>query len=272
MTLPPRVALGTMHGKEAAIAPPLAALGITLHLAPIDTDRFGTFGGDIPRAGSMVEAARAKARAAAEATGLAVGLASEGAYGPHPQVPFLPLGQELLLWLNIATGQEILEVMTDDRPCYDQHIITSATEAEAVLSRMGFPVTGVIVQTAPDLPPIAKGITDRAVFEGALAQALTTQGRALIQTDMRAHLNPRRMMVIGDLAGRLALRLANPCPACAAPGFGRLRALPGLPCRDCGIETTLTAADIHGCTACGHEVAHPRAGEADPAHCPYCNP
>ena len=53
--LPDRVALGTMHGKEAVIAPPLAALGVTVVLAEVETDRFGTFSGDVPRAGSMIE-------------------------------------------------------------------------------------------------------------------------------------------------------------------------------------------------------------------------
>lgn len=261
-----------MHGKEVVIAPPLAALGITLRRADIDTDCFGTFAGDVARAGTMQEAARAKARAAASALGLEVGLASEGAYGPHPYVPFLPIGQEILLWHNTLTGHEIVETLTDDRPVFDQQTVTDLGDADAFLSRIGFPATGVIVQAAPSMMPAAKGVTDRATLDAAIAACLAATGSALLQTDMRAHMNPRRMAVIGDLAQRFAQRLATPCPDCAAPGFGRLRAVPGLPCRDCGIETGLIAADIHGCTACGCETIRPRADEADPAHCPYCNP
>jgi hypothetical protein len=272
MPLPCRVALGTMHGKEAAIAPPLATLGIVLERAAIDTDRFGTFSGDVARAGSIQDAARAKARAAARATGLVVAVASEGAYGPHPYLPFLPLGQEILLWLDTETGHEIIEMMTDDRPAYDQQIVTSAAEAGAFLSRAGFPAQALIVQTGPATAPLAKGITDRATLDAALAQALAQSGRAFLQTDMRAHMNPRRMAVIGQLAARLADRLRTPCPSCAAPGFGRLRMLPGLPCGDCGSETALIAADVDGCTACEYETVLPRAGAADPAHCPCCNP
>ena len=111
--LPDRVALGTMHGKEAVIAPPLAALGVTVVLAEVETDRFGTFSGEVARTGSMIEAARAKAQAAIAATGLPVGLASEGAYGPHPHFSFLPFGRELLVWLDIRTGQEVVEMTTD---------------------------------------------------------------------------------------------------------------------------------------------------------------
>jgi len=272
MALPARVALGTMHGKEAVLGPPLAALGVKVERAVIDTDRFGTFSGEVARAGTMLDAARQKARAAMAETGLPVGLASEGAYGPHPHIPFLPLGQELLLWLDGRTGQEVVETMTDPQPNYDQITLTDATGLEDFLTRIGWPGTAVIVQPAHGQGPVAKGLCDRDQVSAAVADALRTSGAALVQTDMRAHMNPRRMQVIGDLAGRLAARLATPCPACAAPGFGRLRGEPGLPCDDCGTETPLVAADIFGCTLCGREERRPRMGLADPAHCPICNP
>jgi len=268
MTLPARAALGTMHGKEAAIAPPLSTLGITLTVAPIDTDRFGTFTAETPRAGSMEDAARAKAIAAIEATGLPVGIASEGAYGPHPYLPFAPLGQELILWRDARTGQEIIERSRDTRPLYDQTEAATPAEADAFLARVNFPTTAVIVAPGPKAAPIAKGIRDRA----ALAEAMRATPRAFLQTDMRAHMNPRRMEVIAALATRLALRLSAACPACDAPGWGLLRSDPGLPCSDCGTPTRLPVLDIHGCTACGHETAQQRQGAADPAHCPYCNP
>lgn len=268
MTLPPRAALGTMHGKEAAIAPPLATLGIALTVAPIDTDRFGTFTAETPRTGGMEDAARAKALAAIEATGLPVGIASEGSYGPHPFVPFAALGQELILWHDARTGQEVLEHQTDPTPVYDHIEAATVEEAEPFLARIRFPETAVIVAPDAKTAPFAKGIRDRA----ALVDAMRQTPRAFVQTDMRAHMNPRRMEVIAALATRLALRLSTPCPACAAPGWGLLRREPGLPCTDCGTPTALPAQDIHGCTACGHETAHPRPGAADPAHCPYCNP
>lgn len=270
--LPERVALGTMHGKEAAIAPPLAGLGIAVVRADLDTDRFGTFAGDVARAGDMRDAARAKARAAAEVTGLPVALASEGAYGPHPTVPFLPFGRELLLWLDTRSGREIVETLTDSQPSHDQETVQDPAGAEGFLARIGFPATAVIVQGAAGATPIAKGITRRDALDAAIRASVAKAGQAFLQTDMRAHLNPRRMAMIGQLAERLARRLATPCPACKAPGFGHLRALPGLPCRDCGRETGLIAAELHGCTACGHEAQLRRPGEADPAHCPWCNP
>lgn len=272
LPLPREVALGTMHGKEAILAPPLAELGIGLRVADIDTDRFGTFTAETPRAGDMLQAARAKARAAIAATGLPVGMASEGAYGPHPAVPFVALGRELLLWHDARNGQELVEWATDRAPRHDHHEVADLTEAAGFLSRVGFPQTAVIVAPGAALPPVAKGLRDAAGLERAVAEAVRVAGRAFLQTDMRAHMNPRRMEVIGRLAEAFARRLATPCGGCGAPGFGLIRSAPGLPCRDCGTPTGEIGDDICGCSLCGVETVRPRAELADPAHCPICNP
>ena len=44
-----RAVLATMHGKEEVIVPALAPLGLALSVCPgLDTDRFGTFSGEVP--------------------------------------------------------------------------------------------------------------------------------------------------------------------------------------------------------------------------------
>jgi len=274
-----RAALGTMHGKEAAIAPPLARLGVEVIVPDgLDTDRFGAFTGEVPRAGTMMEAARAKAQAAISATGLAAGIASEGSYGPHPVVPFAAFGHELILWRDEAGGLEIVETLVDDAPSYGHEEVASIGEADAFLTRIGFPESGVIVAPA-DLPnrPVAKGVRERAALARAIDAAVhcSREGRAMVQTDMRAHLNPRRMQTIARLADALARRLATPCPACDAPGFGRLRVEAGLPCGGCGLPADMIAREIFGCAACGHEQPRPRPDgltAADPRYCAFCNP
>jgi hypothetical protein len=274
MTLPTRVALGTMHGKEAALAPPLAGLGIKVVLARIDTDRFGTFTAETPRAGSMEEAARAKALAAMKATGLDVGIGSEGAYGPHPYLPFAGIGQEVLLWHEAATGREIVVRVMDAKPVYDHCDAANLPEAEDFLLRVGFPACAVIVAPSPTAPPVAKGLRQREALGAALqeAVALSDRGRAFLQTDMRAHLNPRRMAMIGQGGEKLVKRLVTPCPACGMHGWGVIRHQPGLPCEACGGDTALIAADILGCSACGEEQAKRREGLAAALYCPICNP
>ena len=84
-----KTVLDTMHGKEEAIAPVLrAGLGLTVSTtSDIDTNAPGTFTGEIPRDGTVREAAIAMARLDMEAVDLRIGLANEGSYGPHPQSP-----------------------------------------------------------------------------------------------------------------------------------------------------------------------------------------
>lgn len=252
VTLPDRVALGTMHGKAAAIGPPLARLGVAVVVPDgLDTDAYGTFTGERPRTGTMLDAARAKARAAIAATGLPVGLASEGAYGPHPVIPFLAQGRELLLWLDTCTGQEIVQLLTDPSPRYEQIEVSSPSEAADFLTRIKFSDTAVVVAPASTpTRPHAKGIRDPDELQRLLALA-TASGPTLLQTDMRAHVNPRRMEMIGQLAEQLAARLARSCSQCGAPGWGFLRHGPALPCACCTAPTLVPGGEVHGCTACG---------------------
>ena len=59
------IALPTLHGKQAIMAAVLEpATGCkVVHVADVDTDRFGTFTREVARTGNQLEAARAKARA-----------------------------------------------------------------------------------------------------------------------------------------------------------------------------------------------------------------
>ena len=72
----------------------------------------------------------------------------------------------------------------------------------------------------PGEPWFRKGLQHGETFEGLLREVLATQASVWIETDMRAHLNPRRQAVIRRAAQRLADRLSQYCPACQAPGYG----------------------------------------------------
>ncbi|MFO1055639.1 MAG: DUF6671 family protein [Dongiaceae bacterium] len=272
------IALGTIHGKERAIARPFARrLGAALLLPDgIDTDAYGTFTGEIERYGTMVEAARAKAQLAIERTGLPRGLASEGSFQPHPLIPGLVRGTELVLFLDRERDLEIRDSVVTQRTNYASRPAAPEEDVDGFLGLIGFPRHALVV--TPHRPigvqPARKGIADRAALAAAIAAAgaASFDGRALLVTDMRAHLNPTRMAVIRAAADRLARRIATPCPACARPGFGLLEIERGQPCAACGGATALLAAEIDGCVGCGHRRRRPRAGSADPRHCPQCNP
>lgn len=277
------IAIGTMHGKERAFAAPFARrLGARL-VRPdaIDTDAFGTFTGEVARAGTMLEAARAKGRRAMELTGLTMAVASEGAYGPHPHAPLIPGGIELALFLDDGRGVEVKESIVVSRTNYDSRFWKPGEPLDAALRGMRFPDHAMTARpespAAGAAPLVFKGLlSEAALAEAARACAAASEtGRALLTPDMRAHLNPTRMLAIRQAATKLARRIAAGCPACAAPGFGFTDIVRGLRCAECGAPTRSPVAEIHRCAACGHEERVALVAEharADAGLCDLCNP
>ncbi len=275
------VVLATMHGKERAIAPPFADhLGLIVRPAlGLDTDQLGTFSGEVPRRGTMLEVALRKARLGMHIAGLPLGLASEGTFGPHPAVPFFPAGMELLVFVDEVRGLVVHESLVDEATNFAHCVSASGDTLAPFLERVGFPSHGLIVRPNAGDPLVAltKGITSRTNLERAVrdAAAVSADGAARLETDMRAHLNPTRMRSLGVLAERLARRLATPCPACGAPGFGRTGTRSGLICEECGEPTDMVAAELFGCPACGHRDERARGdglSRAPARSCPACNP
>lgn len=263
------VALATQHGKQRALAPPLWRR-LALLVAPvlIDTDAFGTFTGTHPRTGTGGETALAKARAGMAASGLQLGLASEGSFGPHPWLPFGAGGVETLAFIDAARGLELALSSVSRRTNFAHLDVEDGVDIAPFLARIGFPAHALVVRAA-DGAVLASGVQDMAALAG-----LAWPGNRL-ETDMRAHLNPTRMAAIRALAGRLAARLGTICPACGCPGFGQVDVLRGLPCSSCHQSTQGVMAIIDGCNACGHRETRPRPDgvtAASPAACDWCNP
>ena len=124
-----RAVLATMHGKSEVIGPALEArLGMEIVVPPIiDTDTFGTFTGEIPRAGSMYDAALAKARLGMRLTGINVGIASEGSFGPHPAIPFIAAARELLVLIDEERNIIITEHILTERTNFDTSLLRQMT-------------------------------------------------------------------------------------------------------------------------------------------------
>ena len=97
-------------------------------------------------------------------------------------------------------------------------------------------------------------------------------GRRLRQRPERHVLRRRRLGIRLDRKPRLALRrlpgvrpgspaaarlsmarrIATPCPACGAPGWGRTGTIGGLACERCHAPTTETRFEVLGCVKCAH--------------------
>jgi len=270
-----RIAVGTKHGKEQQFAPPFeAVLGAHLVTPPdLDTDRFGTFSGEIPRTATASETARAKARLAMEISDLPYGLASEASYGPLPGAG-VQGHEELVVFVDDTRG---IEVFVGERtmvvPGHGHRVADIAELPPHVAA--GLPTQALIVRPAAGQPDhVVKGITDLTLLNAAIIAAAhqSADGLALVEPDLRAHHNPSRRLVLCRLADLLARRLATRCPACSTPGFGRVDSERGLLCRICETPTDAIHNEIHACPRCSHCVAVAVATTADPAWCPQCNP
>lgn len=272
-----RVVVATMHGKEAVLAPPLrTALGVDVVLATgLDTDRFGTFTGSVPRPGDALDAARRKVDAALQRTGDRCAVASEGSFGPHPEVPFVALAAELVLLVDRELGLEVMAEDVGTETNFGAVTVASLPAAMAFAQRIGFPEHQLVVAPVDQPAAAVRGLGDRASLAAALQPLLHAHGQAVVSTDMRADRNPTRMRAIARAAERLAARAVALCPECGWPGHGPVDRERGLPCGACGEPTRLVQTIVLGCARCGQQQRLGRPDGrtvADPGDCAACNP
>ncbi len=273
--------LATKHHKEKVIAPILKQeLGIQVIVPPdFDTDLFGTFTREVERAGNQLAAARLKAEKALAVTGETLAFASEGTFSPHPAVPFIACNREVVILLDTANELEIVGQEFSTETNYSHKVIKSVPEAEAFAEQVGFPEHGlvVIVDALSRNAEIIKGITSKDQLLEAVTFALNNSpdGKAHIETDMRALYNPTRMKNIAKATHDLIRNISHLCPKCSCPGFELIKRKKGLRCACCNLPTELTLALIYQCRKCDftEETLFPDGLEkSDPSHCIYCNP
>lgn len=274
-----RLCLTTLHGKERALARPLAlGLAATLEVSPCDTNALGTFSGEVERREDALDTCRRKALMGLKRTGLPLGLASEASFGPHPAVPLLAVGQELLVFVDLERQLTVVEQRLEWRTNYAHTILDPDGDPTSWLRQVRFPSHAVMVRPAdPAAGTWHRDLATAAALTAALAacRSADPHGRVWLETDMRAHRNPTRMRSIRRLGVALARRLRTPCPRCGAPGWGMVDREPGLPCGWCAAPTQLTATEVWGCPSCGFRQRQPRRDGlevADPGQCSWCNP
>ena len=272
------VALLTRHGKEALLGPLLAAeLGATLvHVDSFDTDELGSFTREIPRAGSQRDAARRKAQLGMQLSGCTLGIASEGAFGADPHSGLLAWDTEIVLWLDAATGLEIVG-FADGPAAAAQETVRDLTAMRDFARQAGFPAHHLVLRPDhADAPPTFKGLADPTVLESAFFTTLaaSASGAVYAENDLRAHANPTRQTLIRQAGAHLMSLLKSACPDCATPGFRISDLARGLPCEWCRQPTREVVAEIWSCSHCARQERRPRGGLpwADASRCDRCNP
>lgn len=272
-----RVALITKHGKEKVIRPVLEdATGCrVLVVCTYDTDRFGTFTAQVPRPGSQLETARLKARTAMELLGTDLGLASEGAFGPHPHFPFVPWNREVVLLLDAIAGAEHYGEHSSAATNFGQADVKDLAEAQAFARLSGFPEHFLVASPRGGQAELVKGINSWEHLAEAVAWCIgrSPDRVAVLETDMRAFANPTRMTAIHKAASDLASKLRRLCPRCGMMGFSVVEHRRGLRCEWCDQPTEEVEAEVYRCQGCSYLEEKPGdRSRADPGQCSRCNP
>ena len=268
------IVIASMHRKDLAIAPVLEKdFGLKCRIAEgIDTDRFGTFSGEVERIGSPIDAARMKCDFVLDRGDADLVIATEGSFGPHPSAFFLPAHQELILVKDKLLGIEIQASTLTTETNFAQAQVSNTIELLAFASKVNFPTHGLILKSDHR---IEKGIESEQgllyVFEDMLNQGFPIS----VETDMRAMMNPTRMKIIKALTYQLGEKMKCLCPACKTPGFDLVKHIPGLPCELCFQPTRIAKSIVRACQKClfAEEIELPQTKRfADPAVCLHCNP
>jgi len=269
----------TKHAKSEAIIQPFwDILGASVIEYTVDTDMLGTFSGEVERQGTALECAKRKCEWSLETLGSKAEyfIASEGSFGPHPLIPFMPCDHEILYFIDKKRGFHLHLSLLSKKTNYQMQEIDSLEELQLFASQAKFPSHALILRPMHiDNPVIFKGLDKEESLEYAFKECRKLSNKLWVGTDMRAHMNPLRMNVINELARNLATRLKAQCPSCAIPGWGQIRIEKGLECGCCGLKTQMVKHEIFGCTKCEYKEIKERSDgikHAGPGQCQYCNP
>jgi hypothetical protein len=273
-----KLLIATKHQKEKVIAPLMEReLGVRCFVAEhFDTDLLGTFTGEVERKDEPITTARTKCLMAMQQYDCDLAVASEGSFGAHPSIFFIPADDEILFFIDKKNQLEITGRELSTETNFGGEEIKTEKQLLDFARQVKFPSHGLILRKAKDdLTELKKGITDWNELKTNFHFLMSKYGTAYVETDMRAMYNPSRMKVIEKATEKLVAKINSHCPQCSTPGFGVVDARKGLPCKQCNFPTRSVLSYIYTCQKCSYtkEDWYPNQLTAeDPRYCDICNP
>ncbi len=273
-----KLLIATKHQKEKVIAPILEKeLGVVcIVLDNFDTDELGTFTGEIDRTEDALETAKQKCLKGMSIAIVDLAVASEGSFGPHPNIPFVHADDEILYFLDAKNDLEIFVRVLTTETNFNASTVETKKALKDFAQMAQFPSHGLIIKKAKhDFNDMEKGITDTLKLLEIFDTFHKEMGSAYVETDMRAMFNPTRMTVIEKAAQKLVQKIKCRCPECQTPGLGITAVKEGLPCSLCHAPTHSVFSYIYECQKCTFvkEDKFPNKKETeDPMYCDFCNP
>lgn len=273
-----RLLIATKHKKETVLGPLFEkSLGVKTFVSTnFDTDLFGTFTGEVERKEGPVQTVRNKCFEAMKFYGCDLAVASEGSFGSHPFIPFVPVNEEVVIFIDKLHDLEIIGRVVEMDTNFANEEIKTLEDLVNFAARVHFPSHGLILRSSENTTSqIIKGITDWDDLRSFYQKLVKEENSVLVETDMRALYNPSRMKVIEKAGKKLIKKIKSRCPHCNTPGFGAIAANSGLPCKLCGMATRSTLSHIYECQKCSFssEEKFPNGKQyEDPMYCDICNP
>ncbi|MEO6686271.1 MAG: DUF6671 family protein, partial [Dyadobacter sp.] len=223
-----------------------------------------------------VEAARIKAKAACQTYQCDLAIASEGSFGPHPTLLFVPADDEIIVFVDVKNGLEIKAREVSTKTNFDGDLFYNWEKAKEFAKAVQFPSHALILRKEKDdTAHLLKGIDTWVQLEYKCSDYLKTFGQVFLETDMRAMNNPTRLAVIEIATKKLIDKILHQCPQCGLPGFDITEVVAGLTCNLCGMPTNSTLYYIYKCDRCRFEERkmYPHGiKQEEPTYCDYCNP
>ncbi len=273
-----KLLIATKHEKEKVIAPILEKeMGVKCFVINnFDTDELGTFTGEVERKDDPIITARKKCLMAMELTNCDLAVASEGSFGQHPTIYFVPADDEFLVFIDKKNDLEIIVRELSTETNFNGAEIKTETELNEFSAKANFPTHGLILRKSKDdFSNIVKGINNLEQLNNTFYNLIGDYGTAYIETDMRAMYNPTRMKVIEQAAVKLAEKVNSLCPNCKFPGYGITDSQQGLPCEICKFPTRSILSHIYSCKKCSftNTKQYPNGKKTEnPMNCDICNP
>ena len=176
----------------------------------------------------------------------------------------------MLAWWDDELGYGIHAVEQGPDTNYAQTTAECVEAALAFADKIGFPDHGMVVGKPSD-DFFTKEIKTMSELLG-IFKSIAISRPIWLESDMRAHRNPRRMSMISRCADVLEKRLLSACPDCRNPGFGNTTLIVGAACSLCAYKTRVARAKLLRCEHCGYEAEEFLRETTDPVHCDFCNP
>ena len=187
----------------------------------LDTDKLGTFSGEVERESDPITTARRKCLLAMELSNCDLGIASEGSFGPHPSIFFVSADEEFLIFIDKKNNLEIIVRELSLETNFNGKEITTEKDLLVFSDLAKFPTHGLILRKSKnDNNNITKGITNLEQLKKTFNLLRDKFNMVYVETDMRAMYNPSRMTVIENATKKLVEKINSYCPQCNTPGFG----------------------------------------------------